>query len=227
MAHEIRNPLAAITQANALLMEDLAVAEHRQLARMVDQNAQRLARIVDEVLNLARVQDVARADPSSAIPFDAVVHAACREWAAQTGSANRLLLATDAAQAQVVFEEEHLRRVLVNLLDNALRYASDQPNAIQVSTAASPQSAQLSVWSDGAPLEASVQAHLFEPFFSSESRSSGLGLYICRELCERHGALISHQRASRNGVPGNDFVIECRAAPAQAWPQARLETMQA
>jgi len=41
----------------------------------------------------------------------------------------------------------------------------------------------LQVWSDGAPLDPSVERHLFEPFFSSHSRSSGLGLYICRELC--------------------------------------------
>jgi two-component system sensor histidine kinase PilS (NtrC family) len=54
---------------------------------------------------------------------------------------------------------------------------------------------RLAVWSDAAPLEQGVQRHLFEPFFSSESRSSGLGLYICRELCARHGASIGYRRA--------------------------------
>jgi two-component system sensor histidine kinase PilS (NtrC family) len=74
------------------------------------------------------------------------------------------------------------------------------------------------VWSDGAPLEPSVRRHLFEPFFSSESRSSGLGLYICRELCERHGAAIAHERLprARDGetVEGNAFVITFRRALA-------------
>jgi two-component system sensor histidine kinase PilS (NtrC family) len=59
---------------------------------------------------------------------------------------------------------------------------------------------------------------LFEPFFSSASRSSGLGLYICRELCERHGAAIAYARAARecNGemVEGNDFCITFRRALA-------------
>jgi two-component system sensor histidine kinase PilS (NtrC family) len=60
-------------------------------------------------------------------------------------------------------------------------------------------------------MDQGVERHLFEPFFSSESRSTGLGLYICRELCERHGASITFQRATRmmgtELVEGNEFVI--------------------
>ena len=67
--------------------------------------------------------------------------------------------------------------------------------------------ARLSVWSDGAPLEKTVETHLFEPFFTSESRSSGLGLYICRELCERYGALIGYQRSARGVTQGNEFFV--------------------
>jgi two-component system sensor histidine kinase PilS (NtrC family) len=216
VAHEIRNPLAAIAQANALLMEDLSGPEHQQLARMVDQNAQRLARIVDDVLNLARVQDVATADRAEYLHLDAVVETACDEWARQTGSGSRLLVQTGAPRAVVQFDEEHLRRVLVNLLDNALRYAGYAAQSIRVTTqVARPQSALLTVWSDGAPLETSVQAHLFEPFFSSESRSSGLGLYICRGLCERHGAMIGYQRATRGDIEGNEFFVDCQITPAK------------
>ncbi|MDP3825488.1 MAG: ATP-binding protein, partial [Polaromonas sp.] len=115
----------------------------------------------------------------------------------------------------------------VNLLDNALRYASAAGDAIQVTTeitaAGQPR---LSVWSDGQPLEKTVQSHLFEPFFSSESRSSGLGLYICRELCERHGALIGYQRAVHNTVEGNEFFVIFRpAVAAQASSQTGFDTM--
>ena len=220
VAHEIRNPLAAITQANALLMEDLAVPEHRQLAGMVDQNARRLARIVDDVLNLARVHDVATTDRASLMPFDPAIETVCAEWARQTGCADRLLIAMNAPGVEVVFETEHMRRVLINLLDNALRYATHTAQSIRASTAMEGIGvARLSVWSDGAPLEASVQAHLFEPFFSSESRSSGLGLYICRELCERHGAQMGYQRAARGPIEGNEFFVECTiASPALAAP---------
>jgi two-component system sensor histidine kinase PilS (NtrC family) len=60
-------------------------------------------------------------------------------------------------------------------------------------------------------MDASVQRHLFEPFFSSESRSSGLGLYISRELCERHGATLAYHRTAHDmegiGTEGNAFSI--------------------
>ena len=112
----------------------------------------------------------------------------------------------------VRFDPEHLRRVLVNLLDNAHRYANKQIDTIQVGTVTDDlMRATVDVWSDGAPLDPSIQRHLFEPFFSSESRSSGLGLYICRELCEGHQATISYQRSERMGggvtTMGNEFAI--------------------
>ncbi len=223
VAHEIRNPLAAIMQANALLDEDLSDPGQKKLALMVRQNAQRLAQIVEEVLDISRVQqDGARLAPPL-LDLDDAVRQACAEWSRQTACANRLQLALQAGAQQVMFEPDHLRRVLVNLLDNALRYASLRTGAIRVTTEA-PASGQpgLRVWSDGAPLEHSVQSHLFEPFFSSESRSSGLGLYICRELCERHGALIGYQRTD-----GNEFFVLFRADVPGGPAQASFATMPA
>jgi two-component system sensor histidine kinase PilS (NtrC family) len=78
------------------------------------------------------------------------------------------------------------------------------------------RSVRMCVWSHGVALETSVEQHLFEPFFSSESRSSGLGLYICRELCERHGASITYDRSTRmvQGLvsEGNAFVLTFKAS---------------
>jgi two-component system sensor histidine kinase PilS (NtrC family) len=90
--------------------------------------------------------------------------------------------------------------VLLPRRDTALREPAPRHDAIQVATDAR-DGPVLVVWSDGPPLEAAVERHLFEPFFSSESRSSGLGLYICRELCERHGARIAYRRGP---APGGD-----------------------
>jgi two-component system sensor histidine kinase PilS (NtrC family) len=53
-----------------------------------------------------------------------------------------------------------------------------------------------------------IERHLFEPFFSTRSRGSGLGLYICRELCERHGASIEYRRAS--DAAANEFCVRLR-----------------
>jgi two-component system sensor histidine kinase PilS (NtrC family) len=213
VAHEIRNPLAAIAQANALLDEDLTEPAQRQLSGLVRQNAQRLAQIVDEILNISRVQHKGPAVTELKLELDDSVTVACTEWARQTGVGERLELALGCAGTRVPFEVDHLRRVLVNLLDNAHRYASAEPASIRVLTQRVGRESTLRVWSDGPPLEAAVRQHLFEPFFSSESRSSGLGLYICRELCERHGAQIGYRRGIGPGaVPrqGNEFFVVFR-----------------
>ena len=208
VAHEIRNPLAAIAQANALLDEDLHSPQHKQLTAIVQQNAKRLEKIVEEILNIARVQQ--QAQPIEPLKLNDTVSRICADWSNQTQSRNRILLHLSPLDLEVNFEYEHLRRVLVNLLDNARRFSDPQAESIQISTHSSGNGpVVLRVWSDSPPMESSVERHLFEPFFSSESKSSGLGLYICRELCVGHGAAISHKRSSsvaRGGqVQGNEF----------------------
>ncbi len=215
VAHEIRNPLAAIVQANALLEEDLHDPAQKRLAHMVQQNADRLARIAEEVLDIARVQHQISHAPASTLPLDEAVAQIWSDWQAQDPARRRAVVALGAGAAQVEFDAEHLRRVLVNLLDNALRYMGPEPDSLAVATRTAPSGqVSLQVWSDGAPMDKSVERHLFEPFFSSESRSSGLGLYICRELCQRHGASISYQRlnrgTARGEIGGNAFTVGFR-----------------
>ena len=221
VAHEIRNPLAAISQANALLEEDLQNPDHRQLTALVRQNAQRLAKIVDDILNIARVQLPGPEKHGSMLMLDDAVNRIASDWTKHTASIHQTRVATGSGNAYVSFDAEHLRRVMINLMDNALRYASPTANSIEVATqSAIAGQARLSVWSDGAPLEKTVESHLFEPFFSSESRSSGLGLYICRELCERYGAVIGYQRTRRGSVDGNEFFVAFRGGnrPRNAMP---------
>ena len=212
VAHEIRNPLAAIAQANALLEEDLTDPRLRQLTTMVGQNTKRLAKIVDDILNIARVHPHEQPMGPTALSLNACLHRICSDWGVQSACQHQLRLHLCEPDVVVRFDPEHLRRVLVNLLDNARRYASKQIDAIQVRTVTDDAlRATVDVWSDGAPLDPSIQRHLFEPFFSSESRSSGLGLYICRELCEGHHATISYQRSERvvgaSTTMGNEFAI--------------------
>ena len=211
VAHEIRNPLAAITQANALLEEDLQAADQRQLTDIIGQNAQRLAKIVDEVLDISRAQQEIPAPQTTSLQLDEAVRRIANDWARQNAVNGQLRICTDCANTEVGFDDDHLRRLMLNLLDNALRYTSGATQGLEVSTQlVAPGQARLAVWSDGQTLEESVQAHLFEPFFSSESRSTGLGLYICRELCERYGAQIGYQRVLREHVQGNEFFVMFR-----------------
>lgn len=209
VAHEIRNPLAAITQANALLQEDLSSAAQQKLSAIIAQNARRLARTVDDVLDLTRA-DIPQPPPR--LSLDKTVRQTALDWAAQNRVGDALALDLQSGPALVAFEPEHLHRVLINLLDNAWRHATRQPGSIRLRSVAEADGLRLEVWSDSPPIEAGVQRHLFEPFFSSQSRSSGLGLYICRSLCERYGAQIAHRRTGPPDEDGNVFFI--RFAPA-------------
>jgi two-component system sensor histidine kinase PilS (NtrC family) len=224
VAHEIRNPLSAITQANALLDEEVTEPSQKRLTRMIEQNAQRLSRIVDDILNVARAQPSDGEGLVPALPLDQTVRQITHEWSKQNRAQGVLGVHPHAPGLLVHFDPEHLRRLLVNLLDNALRHTSGEASSIRVITQPSgSERIRLSVWSRGAPLEASVLRHLFEPFFSSESRSSGLGLYICRELCERYGAQIAYQRSRLDQQEGNEFYVIMPAASARSPVQQSLQ----
>ena len=208
IAHEIRNPLAAISQANALMTEDALSPTQRRLAQMVTDNVERLKRLVDDVMEVAP-----GAEPLvGIIDASAIVRQAAAEWArAQhpTAHAQRRLRTEVTGDALgVSFDAEHLRRVLVNLLDNALRHASDAPGSVFLRLAAREDvGVVLSVLSDGAPIPPDVERRLFEPFFSTRSRGSGLGLYICRELCERYGASIEYRPRPAAERLYNEFIV--------------------
>lgn len=215
VAHEIRNPLAAITQANALLSEDLHEPGQQRLAQMVQQNANRLEHIVKDVLHLVQVPT--SGGSVQTLDLTTTIQRVGRDWSSQSHCVEELSIHIGTRSVPVIFDAEHLRRVLMNLLDNALRYASRQAGSIQMhltntTSADKDANVTLCVWSDGTALDPSVEQHLFEPFFSSESRSSGLGLYICRELCESHGATISYNRSERQmnakRVFGNEFSVK-------------------
>jgi two-component system, NtrC family, sensor histidine kinase PilS len=217
VAHEIRNPLAAIAQANALMAEDARDAGQRQLMQIVTDNVARLKRIVDDVMAVAPGQS----QEAQAIDATAQVAAICSEWLRTVGLGEHgsevLALHLPEQTLAVMFDPEHLRRVLVNLLDNALRHASGKAGAIAVRLDSRDVTRVfLSVASDGPPIPADVERYLFEPFFSSRSRGTGLGLYICRELCERHGASIDYRLRRAPPADRNEFFVALRRAPLVA-----------
>lgn len=217
IAHEIRNPLAAISQANALMLEDELRPDQQRLAGIVADNVRRLQRIVDEVMELAP----SGSDAPQTIDLRAVVAAAASDFAQTTGlelgPAGRLHVEIAGEPMGVRFDAEHLRRVMVNLLDNALRHAGPEPGVVLLRLSArDARTAILQVLSDGEPIVPEVERHLFEPFFSTRSRGSGLGLYICRELCERYGASIEYRARPAGERRRNEFVVAMRRAPLAA-----------
>ncbi len=217
IAHEIRNPLAAIAQANALLQEDAVTPSQERLTRMVAENVDRLKRIVDDVMEVAP----GAAPTPRVIDATAEVADGAAEWARTTqtkvGDSGRLWLVLPPEPLPIVFDPDHLRRVLVNLLDNAQRHASAAPGAIVLSLAREGHARVcVSVDSDGPPIAPDVERHLFEPFFSTRSRGTGLGLYICRELCERYGARIDYRQRGADEARRNRFEVAMRASTTTA-----------
>jgi two-component system sensor histidine kinase PilS (NtrC family) len=215
IAHELRNPLAAVAQANALLLEDALPPQQHQLASIVADNVRRLKRIIDDVLAVSP----GMASASERIDAVAEVRQIFDDWVgaapADMSASTRLVLDLPAGPLPVRFDADHLRRVLVNLLDNAARHATLLPGALKLRLAPGvvPATLRLSVASDGDAITPDVERHLFEPFFSTRSRGSGLGLYICRELCERHGASIEFGLAPPGARHRNVFWVTLQSQP--------------
>jgi two-component system sensor histidine kinase PilS (NtrC family) len=217
VAHEIRNPLAAIVQANALLQEEVQLPHQQKMTGIVAQNALRIAQTVEDVLDVTRFPKHPDKEQVT-VRLVAEVTQICHEWSAMNNMPLDVQMDTRAQAWRARFDQEHLRRVLVNLLDNARRHLpADKPligvwvGLKEVGVITQPC---LVVGNQGEPLDASIEQHLFEPFFSSQARSSGLGLYICRQLCELHDAKIRYERGpipgradEGDGVAGNLFSV--------------------
>ena len=224
VAHEIRNPLAAIGQAAQLLEEELDQPMQKKLNGMVQDNVQRLGRIVSDVLDIARMQQYPVADVP-ALALDDTVRMLCEEWLQQHPPEGQMHILLNLPDVSVRFDVEHLRRIMVNLLDNTRRHgAQGEQSCVVVSTRMHEGMARLQVWSRGAPLPPSVQARLFEPFAAGPSRSTGLGLYICRELCQRYQADMHYQRLPAPPIDGqardlldegNAFFVRMPLVPTQ------------
>ncbi|MBI3140271.1 MAG: PAS domain-containing sensor histidine kinase [Rhodocyclales bacterium] len=188
IAHEIRNPLSAISHAAELLREEKRSEMQDRLSRIINDNAQRLERLVRDVLELGR-RDRARPEPIRLARF---LEAFVEEFALH-GKAERRIFALDAApDAVLMFDRAHLNQVLWNLLANALRYCSRGPDSVRILGHANPSAGrtELHIIDDGPGIPEHVRAQVFEPFFTTHGQGTGLGLYIARELCEGNGAAL-------------------------------------
>jgi two-component system sensor histidine kinase PilS (NtrC family) len=185
IAHEIRNPLAAISHAAELLVDEQRAETRARLVRIIGDNTQRLNRLVGDVLELGRRD---RAQPE-AIDLAAFLRQFVDEYGfPDPALRSRVRVAVDAT-VTVSFDRAHLYRVLENLITNALRYASAAEGAVVVAVdALSPNRIELHIIDDGPGIAELDRAKVFEPFFTTRGSGTGLGLYIARELCDANGA---------------------------------------
>ena len=206
IAHEIRNPLAAISHASELLQEEKRGEDRARLTRIIQDNTRRLDRLVSDVLQLNR-RDRMSADPIRLHPW---LREFLVEFVANESASPERFAVDVASDAWIEFDREHLRQVMWNLLRNAARYAGPQEGAVRIALRGYGGRVELSVIDNGPGVPASRQGQLFEPFFTTEAKGTGLGLYLARELCAANRATLEYV----NDVPGAHFRILCREARA-------------
>jgi two-component system sensor histidine kinase PilS (NtrC family) len=199
IAHEIRNPLAAISHAGQLMGEDSTDPLLKRLSGIVRENTQRLNRLVEDVLRVAR-----REPPlGDEIDINEFVQQFMSEFVRDRALAPATIQLETEPGLSVKFEQSHLRQVLYNLVDNALRYATGGAKSVRIVIEQAPEQdrAQLWVFDDGAGVPPDARAALFEPFFTTSTQGTGLGLYLAREFCVTNRAVLSY--SSRREVDGS------------------------
>ncbi len=202
IAHEVRNPLSAISYATELLQEEQNDARQQRMLKIVLDNTQRINRIVQDVMQLNRRD---RAQPEF-FELGTMLRTFVDEFSLAERLESGIVVLSDRSGSEVFFDRGHLRQVLWNLCGNALRYGSKLPGSVRLTMGVGlNERAVLTVQDDGAGISAEHQGKLFEPFFTTAEEGTGLGLYIAKELCESNGALLEYQNAE--GVAGACFKI--------------------
>ncbi|SHG35966.1 PAS domain-containing sensor histidine kinase [Massilia sp. CF038] len=199
IAHEVRNPLSAIGHATALLAEDLGSPTHTRLLKIVADNVTRVNRMVEDILQLSRkVQP--NADPLELGEF---LRDLKGEFDETHGLSTELIWLGNTGASPVRFDGLHLREVLVNLLTNAIRYASGGVACIRLYVLTDVGGRmELHVQDDGPGITPEVRSHLFEPFYTTSNKGTGLGLYLARELCLNNAATLDYEYRFDASVAG-------------------------
>ncbi len=208
IAHEIRNPLSAISHASELMLEDAREPSQERLLHIVQDNAKRLDRMVSDVLELTR-RDRVR---SETIGLAAFLTSFVEEFA-QNEKIPASSFALEMHEAsEIVFDRVHLQQVLWNLLRNAWRHSRRGEASVRVAVRRRANRVELHVIDDGEGVPTHLRQQLFEPFFTTYSGGTGLGLYIAREMCAANGALLEYVEPPAEGG-GADFRMLCGGRP--------------
>lgn len=194
IAHEIRNPLAAISHAGELLSESTNIDESdKRLTQIIDQQSRRLNEIIDTVLNLSRRKQI----KTEQIKLQDWLKEFLTEQIHFPAESVSLQIESNY---EVLFDKQHLQQILVNLLQNALRYNLSYnqeldkeqnlfPVVIKVYKASS---ILLDVINFGEKITTEDEKHLFEPFFTTQTSGTGLGLFMSKELAESNHANLNY-----------------------------------
>jgi signal transduction histidine kinase len=206
VAHEMRNPLSAVSSGIKVLEQRLPPAEHGDVLQMMNRQIEYLARLVSDLLDVSRVHQGQLLVSKTLIRMSDVVDSAleiCRSAVERKGHALKVLL----PEQPVVLngDKQRLSQVLVNLIDNAAKYTPDG-GEIVLSVCQEGAQVLLAVQDDGIGISAVEAPHIFEVFKQIKQKDGshkdglGVGLYLVKMLVEAHGGAIqAHSDGAGNG----------------------------
>ena len=198
-SHELRTPLTAIYGGVRTLLgrgAELAEEQRLRLLRMIEQESEQLARIVDQLLVTAQLDRGSLRTSETPCDLRAICEGVLVAAEARNNVGATLVLNEQDELGSILCDESLLRQVLANLVDNALKY-SPEGGRIQMELTADDDAVQIAVDDEGLGIPASEQGRIFEKFYRLDAEmtrgvgGSGLGLYISREIIERMDGTLS------------------------------------
>jgi two-component system sensor histidine kinase PilS (NtrC family) len=215
IAHEIRNPVGAMSHAGQLLRESPSLTDDdRHLTEIIEKNGVRVSHIIENVLQLSR------RDTTKQERFDVArwLQGFVGEYV-QTMQLppNLFRVAADpGGQIEVQFDPSHLHQVLWNLADNAVRHGTNlqSPGSVAVRVGRIPATGRpfVEVADRGNGVDPAQAERIFEPFFTTGTGGTGLGLFISRELCQTNGAALLYEPR-----PGGGSIFRIIFADPRRW----------
>lgn len=208
LAHEVRNPLSAVQQANDLLLQSSDLSESdKQLTEVIERHCLRMNDIIEVVQQLSRNVEPRfdRLDLGKWLPefIDEF----------QETQADSSTIDTDIeAPGIIYFDTRHLKQVLTNLIENGLRHSAEVTGSlyqyIEARYSENKQMVYIDLHDKGPGINHKDQRKIFDPFYSTATGGSGLGLYLAREFCESNYASINYLYENETQASGF-FRITC------------------
>lgn len=200
IAHEIRNPLAAISHAGQLLAESETLADtDKRLTQIVCDNCTRVNTIIENILQLSRKDQSFQVETELCEWMQCFTEEFCLQ---NTIHVEQIHLDIKPADTLVKFDHAQMQQVLWNICQNGLHHSHEQGNpklVIRGGLNRDNAGPYLEVIDHGSGVCAEVAEHIFEPFYTTEPGGTGLGLYIARELCECNRANLEYFAVPEGG----------------------------
>lgn len=194
IAHEVRNPLSAISHSNQLLQEEPALSGFSRILQIIEDNIHRIDKIIKDVLELNR-RDRTHQEPIELNKF--MLNFYTQFCAVEKITPKFFNINLMQTPATILFDQRHLTQILWNLCKNGWEHGQKQSGSLSLQLSKKqPHRLHVEVSDDGAGVAEAQQGKLFEPFYTTKTTGSGLGLYISRELAEANGAQLLHQPTS-------------------------------